>query len=69
MILLLRFELQIKVAFPWKQSYNQGKFLSDPGIPGVRSMGPSLCNWLSDYTFVQVIQVIQVIASGGQICN
>ena len=24
------------------------RFLSDPGIPGVRSMGPSLCNWLSD---------------------
>ena len=23
-------------------------FLSDPGIPGVRSMGPSLSNWLSD---------------------
>ena len=22
-------------------------FLSDPGIPGVRSMGPSVSNWVS----------------------
>ena len=35
-----------------------GWFLSDPGIPGVRSMGPSLSNKLTNkQTFVQVIQV------------
>ena len=34
---------------PSYQDISQTKvFLSDPGIPGVRSMGPSLCNWLSD---------------------
>ena len=24
-------------------------FLSDPGVPGVRSMGPDVSNWLQDY--------------------
>ena len=24
-------------------------FLSDPGVPGVRSMGPDLCHWLQDH--------------------
>ena len=39
----------------------QGDFLSDPGIPGVRSMGPSVCHSLTNYTLlIQVIQVIQV---------
>ena len=24
-------------------------FLSDPGVPGVRSMGPDVTQWLQDY--------------------
>ena len=46
------------------------QFLSDPGIPGVRSMGPSVSNWVRDVVetiqvidSMQVIQVIQVIES------
>ena len=39
--------------------FNSG-FLSDPGIPGVRSMGRE-CLSLSESTFVKLIQVIQVI--------
>ena len=46
-------------------------FLSDPGIPGVRSMGPSLSNSLTEglvetiqvIDSIKVIQVIQVIDS------
>ena len=38
------------------------KFLSDPGIPGVRSMGPSVSNSLRDVVeTIQVIDSIQVI--------
>ena len=36
-------------------------FLSDPGIPGVRSMGPVLCNSLYLCEVMQVMQVIQVM--------
>ena len=38
-------------------------FLSDPGIPGVRSMGPSVCNWgrLLKLQVIQVIDSIQVL--------
>ena len=46
--------------------FNQ--FLSDPGIPGVRSMGPSVCHSLREVVettqvidSIQVIQVLQVI--------
>ena len=39
-------------------------FLSDPGIPGVRSMGPSVWNSLREVVeTIQVIQVKQVIDS------
>ena len=37
-------------------------FLSDPGVPGVRSMGPSLCNWLSELPCAD-------LTDGGQIWN
>ena len=47
-------------------------FLSDPGIPGVRSMGPE-CLKLTEVVqvkqVIQNIQVIQVTQPGGQICN
>ena len=29
-------------------------FLSDTGIPGVQSMGPSVSNKLTDYTFLKL---------------
>ena len=35
-------------------SSTQKVFLSDPGVPGVRSMGPVVFHWLTDwFTFVQ----------------
>ena len=51
--------------FLWDLCFQTWGFLSDPGIPGVRSMGLSLSNWLTHLwqviQFIQVIQVIQVI--------
>ena len=40
--------LRLKV---WEQTFKMFLlvFLSDPGVPGVRSMGPVLSNWLSDF--------------------
>ena len=32
-------------------------FLSDPGVPGVRSMGSSLSNWLTNTPFADLTDV------------
>ena len=44
-----------------KVTAKQNLFLSDPGIPGVRSMGPSVSNSLYLCEVLQAIQVMQVI--------
>ena len=33
----------------WKSVLELNVFLSDPGVPGVRSMGPDVRQWLQDY--------------------
>ena len=78
-----------KISWQFLQSR---QFLSDPGIPGVRSMGPSVSNKLtkppSDTSYTSYTrlytekvtvstlensswwsQLMQVVPSGGQICN
>ena len=64
-------------------SFLHGLFLSDPGIPGVRSMGPSLshsqanvCETYTSYTSYTSgviwwpnLELMQVAPSGDQICN
>ena len=39
-----------EVDWYWSR-YKQQVFLSDPAIPGVRSMGPSVSNWLTEGGF------------------
>ena len=33
----------------WNVAENKYMFLSDPGVPGVRSMGPDVRQWVQDY--------------------
>ena len=43
-----------KIGCCWKEDNN---FLSDPGMPGVRSMGPSLSNSLTEWRFADFTEL------------